>query len=190
MKNKKESAFVFALIIIVVVIASSAITWFIATKKLSTNQIVSSLLTTPTLPINSETGWQVYTNNKFFYSIEIPQGFSAEESGSTTDKNDSVDHLKRDVFFEGSYNSDNVIINVHIGTTALGDGKCSQNDYIDTIKISDQNIEVCKGDGLRFDFAAPILLRDMFIEISGDKDKTSQTQELFEKIIASIKFTA
>ena len=189
MKNKKGNMFVSIIILIMVAVASSVITWIVMTKKLAEKQTTNLPLTAPILSTDTATGWQIYMNNKFFYSLEIPQGFKIEESGPFVDVNTTADEVKRDVVFDGSYNCDDVIINLHIGTNPLGNGKCEQDSLLNTLTISDQQIEICKGDSLRADFYTRILLRDMFIEIIGDKGEASQTQELFEKFVASLKFT-
>jgi hypothetical protein len=139
----------------------------------------------PAQPTNETAHWQTYRNEKYNYSFLAPKNFSVT-NGEENQSPVSKPLTEKDVFISGDYNNgDSTIISLNIGSHNLGDGKCLKGDFIKTVTIDGKNIEICKANGddkKHFDFYSNIVRVDMFANISGK-------QEIFEKILSTLKFT-
>jgi len=204
MNKKIESEIAIGILVIVAILVGGAF-WMRAEKAqapaaqpVAVQQPTPPALTQPavqqptTQPTQTDdtANWQTYTNTKYGYSLMAPKNFSIgvtdATSGNETPAQIAVDN---DVPIAGDYMGDSVIINTDIGAHNIDDGKCAAGNFIKTVIADGQSVEICKGDNLHADFYSRILKTGMYAGIIGDKGKAQQTQEIFEKIISTFKFT-
>lgn len=209
MKNKKGNVAIIAIIIVIVAITAGVIGWLLATKNQAPAQQAAAqpapvksvtqtqpAATQPTAPAQSadETAdWQTYSNKMFEYSLKVPKEYAIASLGDNVLSLPNGEHPKdSSASISGNYNGEKIIINLHSEDNYVPNGGCYQSgDFVKTIILDSNKESICKdlNSGMYGDFYIAIGQKNTVISIAGDKDKTEQTQTIFEKIISTFKFT-
>lgn len=143
---------------------------------------------------NKTADWETYQNYKYSYSIQYPSHFELSEKVSSMSSNNADFGQGGYVSIIGQYNGD--LISVDVDLNGLNLVKC-QNNLIKKSIVDSRPVEIC-GDGGNFYVAIPKsniannpenLSDYIFISAVGSSEKKQNTQNFFELILSTFKFT-